>query len=96
VEFAGEVNGIEMLKDVNVEKMVDEDMESRIMEAFDDITGLKLDVGKLKIARKEEIHYIESHGIWEVVPIQKCWDKLGKGPTSGRWVDVQKGEDVRS
>ena len=66
VEFAVEVNGIEMVKDINVECVIDEDLEGRIMEAFDDLTGLKLDVNKLKNARKEEVRYIETHGIWEV------------------------------
>ena len=57
VEFAMEVNGIEMLKDVNVEDVVDRELESNIMEAFDDVTGLELNVAKLKDARKEEIGY---------------------------------------
>jgi hypothetical protein len=42
------------------------------------------------------MNYIETRGIWEVVPVKKCWDNLGRGPTSGRWVDVKKGDDVRS
>jgi len=37
------------------------------------------------------MNYIETRGIWEVVPVKKCWDNLGRGPTSGRWVDVKKG-----
>jgi hypothetical protein len=96
VEFAIEIHGVEMLKDVNVEEMVEAGTEIAFMEAFDDVTGLKLDVQKLRDARSEEIRYIETKGIWEKVPLQKCWDKLGKGPTSGKWVDVQKGEEVRS
>jgi len=96
VEFAMDVDGVEMLKDVNVEKFVEDRTEIDIMEAFDDVTGLGLDVGKLRKARNEEITYIEAKGIWERVPLQKCWDKTGKAPTSGKWVDVQKGDDVRS
>ena len=96
VEFAVEVNGVEMLKEVNVERFIDEGHEIAVMEAFDDVTGMMLDVTKLREARNEEIKYIETRGIWERVPLQKCWDKLGRAPTSGKWVDVQKGEGVRS
>ena len=28
--------------------------------------------------------------IWSQVPIGMCWDLTGKGPTSVRWVDVNK------
>jgi hypothetical protein len=84
------------LKDVNVEKLVEAGDEIDVLEAFDDVTGLNSNVKKLRAARREEIDYIEEKGIWEKVPLQKCWDKLGRGPTTGKWVDVQKGEDVRS
>ena len=47
-------------------------------------------------ARKEEIDFIEAHGAWERVPISMCYEKTGKGPTSGKWVDVQKEAGVRS
>jgi len=94
VEFAMNIDGVDMVKDINVEEVFNEEVDSTFMEAFDDVTGLQLDVGKLKGARSEEIRYIESHGIWEVVPVSKCWDNLKKGPTSGRWVDVQKGDEV--
>ena len=60
VEFAMTINGVEMLKDVNVEELVDTRTEIAVMEAFDDVTGLELDVRKLKAAREEEITYIET------------------------------------
>jgi len=95
VEFEMEINGTEFVKSVNVEDFA-ADCEDPIMEAFDEITGLKLDIRKLRKARSEEIEYIQSHGIWEKVPETLCWEKMGTGPTSGKWVDVQKGDDVRS
>jgi len=96
VEFAMNIDGVDYVQDINVEKFISEDTEREIMEAFDDVTGLAIDVTKTRAARGEEIRYIESHGIWEVVPVEKCWKHLGKAPISGRWVDVQKGDDVRS
>ena len=29
--------------------------------------------------------------IWELKPIQDCWDLTGKPPVSVRWVDTNKG-----
>ena len=69
--------------------------EIAVMEAFDDVTGMNIDVEQLRKARNEEITYIETKGIWERVPVKRCWEKTGKAPTSGKWVDVQKGEGVR-
>ena len=52
-----EVNGVEMLKDVNVEEMVEDKSQVAIMEAFD-VTGLRLNVDNLEEAKKKEIRYI--------------------------------------
>ena len=30
-------------------------------------------------------------GMWVLRPIQECWERLGKGPTSVKWVDTDKG-----
>jgi len=65
------------------------------MEAFDDVSGEKMSVEDVQKARHEEIDFIESKGIWERVPVKRCWEKTGKAPNSGKWVDVQKGEGVR-
>ena len=65
-EFAMEVNGVEMLKDVNVEEMVEDKSQVAIMEAFD-VTGLRLNVDNLEEAKKKEIRYI----------YRRTWD-LGK------------------
>ena len=96
IEFAMEVNDVEMLKDVNVEKFAEKDMEEFVLQAFDDVTGEEIDVEGVKRARQEEIDYIEDKGIWETVPVSLCWEKLGRPPTSGKWVDVKKELGVRS
>ena len=31
-------------------------------------------------------------GIWTMKPVKECWEKLGHGPTTVRWVDVNKGD----
>jgi len=96
IEFAMEIQGVEMLKAVNVEEFAGEELQQEIVEAFDDVTGEKMSVEGVRKARREEIDFIEAKGIWEQVPISLCWDKLGRGPTSGKWVDVQKDSGPRS
>ena len=56
---------------MNIEEMINEYNEVDMRQALDDLTGEELDIVKLKNARKEEIHYIETRGIWEVVPVKK-------------------------
>jgi len=45
----------------------------------------------VRVARKEEIGFMQKRGIWKLVPVQESWDKTGKGPVSMRWVDTNKG-----
>jgi len=30
--------------------------------------------------------------IWDIVGVKECWERTGKGPISGRWVDHNKGD----
>ena len=51
-------------------------------------------IKEVKAARKEEVTYMESRGIWGLSPLQECWDKTGKAPVSAIWVDTNKGGDT--
>ena len=33
-------------------------------------------------------------GVWETVPLSQCWEKTNRKPIRGRWVDVNKGDDI--
>ena len=33
--------------------------------------------------------------VWDVVPVSQSWDRTGKAPLKGRWVDVNKGDRTR-
>ena len=57
----------------------------------DQRTGEPLDPALARAARLEEVSYMKKIGLYDEVPIQECWDMTGKGPTSTRWVDVNKG-----
>ena len=71
-----------------------EDTEDWCQEAymdayFDNVTGRELDPAGVKIARQSEIDFINSMGVWEVIPRTE----VGDAPIlKGRWVDVNKGD----
>ena len=60
-------------------------------QAIDDVNGGSLPVGLVKEARREEVEYINSRGIWVFRPIEECINRTGKKPISMRWVDTNKG-----
>jgi len=96
IEFGIHIDGVDMVKEVNVEEFADSDLQDEVIKAYDDVTGQKLNLEDLRKARREEIDFIEAKGIWEKVPTSLCYEKTGKAPTSGKWVDVQKEAGVRS
>jgi hypothetical protein len=61
--------------------------------AWDDVKGRALDAANVKEARKEEIQYMITKGIWEEVSVQECWDRTGKAPVTVKWVDTDKGSN---
>ena len=54
------------------------------MEAFDDVTGQVLDPALMAKARKDEIEYFRSLGVYEKVDVQECWNVTGKAPIGVR------------
>jgi hypothetical protein len=60
---------------------------------YDNMTGQKLPEKLVQAARGEEIEFMDTWGVWIPTPISTCWEKTGKGPLGGRWVDVNKGDD---
>ena len=65
--------------------------------AWDDVNGEELDPKQVKVARKEEIGYMEkTRKIWSLKPIDECWEKTGKAPVSVRWVAIWQAIEVRS
>jgi len=78
---------IEEIKDAGIEEDYEEDM----IKAWDDVHGGELPFKLVMEARGEEVGYMQDRGIWEVVPVTRCWKVTGKGPVSVRWVDTNKG-----
>ena len=64
--------------------------------ASDDVTGGDLDPSAVRAAREEEMTFIKSIPLYEEATVEQCRFKTGKGPISTKWVDIAKGNDVRS
>ena len=57
-------------------------------------TGLPLDEGLCRAARKKEIDYFISKGVWELRTINEARTRMGRSPISVRWVEVNQGDDL--
>ncbi len=83
-----------------IKEMLEEEMtewkEDFGETAWDDVNGGELDPKQVKVARKEEVGYMEKRGIWSLKPTKECWEKTGKAPVSVRWVDIWEVVEVRS
>ena len=64
------------------------------MEAYDDQTGAELQPSKVAVARREEIEYFKTMGVYEKVSIDECWITTGRPPVAVRWVDINKGDEA--
>ena len=62
--------------------------------ATDDLSGAILEPELVAEARREEIKYFKSRGVYEKVPIEECWHQTGKPPIAVRWVDINKGDET--
>ena len=53
-----------------------------------------MDFDEVMKAREDEIREFRKHGVYRKVPIQECYDRTGKTPIEGRWIDINKGDDT--
>ena len=47
-------------------------------EAWDDVHGGVSPIEEVKKARHEEVTYMKRRAIWDLRPIEECWEKTGK------------------
>ena len=59
----------------------------------DDLTGLPLPPELCRAARKKEIDYFRSKGVWDIRSINEARRVMGRSPISVRWVETNKGDD---
>ena len=60
--------------------------------AWDDLTGMKLDAGKVVEARGKEVTYIRDKRVYDKVPRQQALRNKWK-IIKTRWIDINKGDD---
>ena len=68
-------------------------MVNRHERYIDDIIGQPLNPDLCRIARKKELDYFHSKGVWSMRSVQEAWKLTGRPPISVRWVEVSKGDD---
>ena len=61
---------------------------------WDDVNGGHLPEDLVLAARREEIDWVHSEGVYENVPMQECKD-AGMKPLDLIWVDADKSGDIR-
>ena len=64
------------------------------LEAYDDLSGDRLDPLLMKKARREEIEYFKEMGVYDKVDLREAYEVTGKAPIAVRWVDVNKGDSA--
>ena len=60
---------------------------------WDDVNGGYLPEDLVLAARREEIAWVHSEGVYEIVPMQECKD-AGMKPLDLIWVDTDKSVDL--
>ena len=88
----GEIHKLERAEAVPGEEETFEELDADYMEAYDDTNGEELDPGEVKKARRQEVDYIRSMRLYDKVPIAQCYNRTGKAPIAGRWLDRNKGD----
>ena len=61
--------------------------------AWDDLTGMKLDAGKVVEARSKEVTYIRDKRVYDKIPRQQALRSKWKIIRT-RWIDINKGDDA--
>ena len=61
--------------------------------AWNDLTGMKLEAGKVKEARQKEMQYVKDKGVWTKIPRAVAQAK-GWKIVKTRWIDINKGDDA--
>ena len=60
--------------------------------AWDDLTGMKLDAGKVVEARAKEVTYLREKRVYDKVPRQQALRRKWK-IIKTRWIDINKEDD---
>ena len=70
----------------------EEDYQQEPMEAWDDIHGQELDRATVKKACALEMGWYRKMNVYEMRPIEECFDKTNGPPIKMKWVDLNEGD----
>ena len=77
-----------------VELAPEEQEDVQWVQYWDNISGQPLKTEKVSAARVEEVGFIRKSKLYDIVPIAESFEKTGKKPIAGRWLDSNKGDAV--
>ena len=94
-------HGLKRLKTVDSNMKVEEvhkdgdheDMDAKLQEAWDVVSGAALDPKEVRRARLKEIQYIKDNKVWRRIPRQEAL-RGGCKIVKGRWIDANKGDST--
>ena len=70
------------------------DEENELETYVDDLTGSVLPTELVREARRAEIEFIHSFGVYRKVPVTKAMEVTGKQPIGVRRIDSNKGDEA--
>ena len=70
-----------------------EDMDAKLLEAWDDVSRAAMDPKEVRRARLKEIQRIKDKKVWRRIPRQEALRRRYK-IVKGRWIDVNKGDST--
>ena len=59
----------------------------------DSVTGQRLQPDLVRAARRKELEYFYTKGVWTKRRLEEAREKMGKPAISVRWIDTNKGDD---
>ncbi len=62
---------------------------------WDDVNGGRLIPEEVKKARAEEVAWVKKQGVYTFVDEKQCWKEAAKPHITLKWVDMNKGDDVK-
>ena len=90
----GEVPDSNEYHDENEAKREKENVKASIQgEAWDDVSGVKLNSKKVKAAREEEIGYFRKKGVYTKITRKEA-EQMGCKVVKVRWIDINKGDEA--
>ena len=85
------VLGLQYPEESNEVLLIDSGDQKKVIDAM---TGQELPYDLVMIARKKEMDYFKSKGVWAKRTIKECLEITGRPPVTVKWVETNKGDDV--